>query len=107
MVDLTAAYDEVRERFSETVLGLEAHQSSVPVRACPGWTVHDVLAHHVGVVVDASTGNAPEVPAEVDFVRDFDQVVNTVFADLSGRQVRERASRGIAELVSEWSAASD
>lgn len=107
MVDLTAAYDEVRERLSETVLGLEGHLSSAPVRACPGWTVHDVVAHHVGVVVDASTGNAPEVPAEVDFVRDFDQVINTVFADLSGRQVWERAGRGIAELLSEWSSASE
>lgn len=106
MVDLTAAYDEVRERFSATVLGLDDDQARLPVRSCPGWSVHDVLAHHVGVITDASTGNAPEIPEDVDFLRDFDQVIGTVFADMSARQVRERAAVSVAELVDEWGSAS-
>ncbi len=106
MVDLTAAYDEVRERFSAVALGLDHAQAELPVRSCPGWSVHDVLAHHVGVITDASTGNAPEIPEGVDFLRDFDQVIGTVFADMSARQVRERASVPVAQLVDEWGSAS-
>ncbi len=106
MVDLTAAYDEVRERFSATALGLDDAQAGLALRSCPGWSVHDVVAHHVGVISDASTGNAPEIPDGVDFLRDFDQVIGTVFADMSARQVRERSSRSVVELVDEWGSAS-
>ena len=102
MIDVRAAYDEVAERIADVVLELDTSGSSAPVRSCPGWTVHDVLAHHVGAVVDASTGNAPEIPAGLDFHRDFDEVIGTVFADVSARQVAERATRSIGDLVAEW-----
>ncbi len=62
MINVTAAYQEVADRLAATVLELTDEQAAASVRSCPGWTVRDVLAHHVGATVDFTTGKAPEVP---------------------------------------------
>lgn len=47
--------------------------------------------------MDFALGNAPDVSAGVDFV-----VLGTAFASLAARQVTERASRSVSEIVAEW-----
>ena len=100
MIDVRAAYEHVAERFAETVRKLTEQQAAAAVRSCPGWAVRDVLAHHVGLTMDFASGNAIDVPDGVDF-----NGLAAVFANLAARQVSERASRSVTEIVSEWESA--
>jgi uncharacterized protein (TIGR03083 family) len=97
VIDVTAAYQQVADRFAATILELTEQQAAAAVRSCPGWAVRDVLAHHVGLTADFASGHAPEVSAGVDFV-----VLGAAFAHLAARQVSERASRSVSEIVAEW-----
>lgn len=63
-VALGAAYAVVRRRLGALVDDLTAVELSTPVPACPGWTVHDVIAHLVGVVEDALAGRLTGPPDE-------------------------------------------
>jgi uncharacterized protein (TIGR03083 family) len=69
-------YADVRLRLSDLVRGLPADRANLPVPGCPGWTVHDVVAHATGVVADVVTGNLdgvttePWTQAQVDLRRD-------------------------------------
>ena len=67
--DLGALYRSTRERLTALVRGVDALLLQTPVPACPGWDVHDVLSHLLGVVEDAIAGRltgppAPSVTAE-------------------------------------------
>jgi len=62
--DLGGWYDEARQRIGELVGGASAAQLATPVVACPGWTVHDVIAHVTGIVDDATSGNMDGAPGE-------------------------------------------
>ncbi len=62
--------------------------------------MRDVLAHHVGLTVDFASGTAPGVLDGVDFI-----VLGNAFANLAARQVTERASRSVSEIVAEWESA--
>lgn len=65
-------YRSARERLSDVVAQLDADGWARPVPACPGWDVHDVVAHLVGVVEDSGAGRLDGPPgpeqtaAEVD-----------------------------------------
>lgn len=50
-------YADVRVRISDLVRDLPADRAKTPVPGCPGWTVHDVVAHATGVVADVNAGN--------------------------------------------------
>lgn len=69
-------YADVRVRLSDLVRGLSPEQARTPVPGCPGWTVHDVVAHAAGVVADVNAGNLdgaatdPWTAAQVDARRD-------------------------------------
>lgn len=54
-----ASRDRLTELLSEPVTGW-----ATPVPACPGWTVHDVVAHLVGVIEDAAAGRLSGPPNE-------------------------------------------
>jgi uncharacterized protein (TIGR03083 family) len=96
MVDATAsvpgvgevgdAYAGCRRRMSELVVSLDAPRTSCPVQACPGWSVHDVVAHVTGVVDDAMAGR-------------LDGVATEPWTDA---QVRARRSTPTADVVAEW-----
>jgi len=60
--DLTILYRESRHRITELVSGLDADEAAAPAPACPGWTVHDVIAHLCGVVEDAQAGRLTGPP---------------------------------------------
>ncbi|MSO36788.1 MAG: maleylpyruvate isomerase family mycothiol-dependent enzyme [Acidimicrobiia bacterium] len=76
MTDIGLIYASVRERLSDLVRVLSDEESSTRVPACPDWSVHDTLAHLVGVVTDVSSGNLDGVgedrwtAAQVDARRD-------------------------------------
>ena len=61
--DLGIHYGHARQRLCALVSGLE-DPAGVPVPACPGWSVHDVLAHLVGIVEDVLAGRLTGPPSD-------------------------------------------
>ena len=59
--DLGVSYKAARERITALVEGADA---ALVVPATPEWTVHDVLAHLVGVTEDGATGNMAGAPSD-------------------------------------------
>lgn len=76
-------YEDTRERI---VAATEGFDPSLAVPACPGWTVHDVVAHLVGLAVDVTTGRLDGYAGEA----------------WTRQQVAERASKTMADLFDEW-----
>jgi uncharacterized protein (TIGR03083 family) len=69
----------LRQRGPDTV-------ATLPVPACPAWTVHDVLAHLAGVEDDILAGR-------------LDGVATDPWTDA---QVQARHDRSLAEILDEW-----
>jgi uncharacterized protein (TIGR03083 family) len=88
-VDLGRWYGDARQRITSLVVGGE-HLGEVPVPATPGWDVHDLIAHVVGVVTDAVTGNMDGVTTD----------------QWTAAQVERGRGRPIADLLDEWEAGS-
>lgn len=84
--DRGALYRQGRERLTElagTLTDVELH-TAVP--ACPGWDVHDVLAHLAGIVADATSGNMDGVRSD----------------PWTAKQVSDRRDVPTAEVLAEW-----
>lgn len=88
-VDLRAEYADSRMRLSELVAGVP-NPSEVPVPACPGWSVHDVVSHLVAVIEDVAAGRLTGPPGD----------------DVTAEQVSRRVGRPTGEVLEEWSALS-
>jgi uncharacterized protein (TIGR03083 family) len=89
MSDPGTLYAEGRQRISQLVSGLSDEQAAQPVRTCPKWSVHDVLAHVVGISADIVAGNIEGVATD----------------PWTAKQVADRVDRSIAELLAEWESA--
>jgi uncharacterized protein (TIGR03083 family) len=87
VADLPAAYLAAKERVVALVRDLDDHELATPVPACPGWTIHDVIAHLAGVTTDIGNGVLP-----------------TAGAGDAGpaAQVLERRDRPLDDLLAEW-----
>ncbi|MBO9524380.1 MAG: maleylpyruvate isomerase family mycothiol-dependent enzyme [Nocardioidaceae bacterium] len=103
MVDVGAAYVEAKDRFAALMGSLSDDELTMPVPACPAWTVQDVFAHHVGVLTEVASGSLRELGdpmrlldqwRDADVARDRDV--------LTARQVEERRGRSVSQLVAEW-----
>jgi uncharacterized protein (TIGR03083 family) len=76
VADIGALYREARERITTFVSTLDDTQLAQQVPGCPQWTVHDVVAHLVGITDDALAGNMegvttdPWTAAQVERSRD-------------------------------------
>lgn len=57
-------YGAARVRIGALLRDLGADEWRAPVPACPDWSVHDVLAHLVGVIEDATAGRLSGPPGE-------------------------------------------
>lgn len=57
-------YAGARERLGAVLRELDVDGWRTPVPACPGWSVHDVLAHLVGTIEDAGAGRLTGPPGE-------------------------------------------
>ena len=80
-------YEEGRGRIVELVETLEAEETALSLPACPGWSVHDVLAHMTGVCADIMAGNVLPAPTSA----------------WTRAQVEARSGKTIAEVIDEWS----
>ena len=81
-----AAYRGVRERVTGIVTALDPGRDTAPVPATPRWSVHDLVAHLVGVARDAVDGR-------------LDGVATDAWTDA---QVQRRKAASRAELLAEW-----
>jgi len=84
--DLGVLYRRRRESIVDLVAGIGTDDASRPVPTCPKWTVHDVVAHLVGVASDGLNGNMAGAPGEV----------------WTAAQVDARRNRPVADLLEEW-----
>ena len=83
MTKVAELYEEGRNRVSELA---SKGPDDVGVPTCPDWTVHDVVAHVVGVCADVMAGNIEGVATD----------------PWTAAQVEARRSHTIAELLAEW-----
>jgi uncharacterized protein (TIGR03083 family) len=80
------SYAATRQRVLAMLEGLSEEQAALPVPACPGWSVHDVLAHLTGIAADAVAGRLEGVGT----------------AGWTAAQLDARRSHTMAEVAAEW-----
>jgi uncharacterized protein (TIGR03083 family) len=86
MADVGTIYGACRERLSALVRDLDDSQLATPVAATEAWTVHDVVAHQVGVAADVNAGK-------------FDGIGSPPW---TAAQVEARRGASVADLIAEW-----
>jgi uncharacterized protein (TIGR03083 family) len=86
MTDIGIQYGACRERIAALVADLSHEQAATPVPACPGWTVHDVVAHLSGAVADVLAGNLDGIGSP----------------EWTAAQVESRRDTPIAEMLAGW-----
>jgi uncharacterized protein (TIGR03083 family) len=80
------AYRDLRLRVREIVLAAGPDAGAVPSPATPEWTVHDVLAHVVGVCDDVENGRLEGVASD----------------EWTAKQVDARRASSTIEILDEW-----
>ncbi len=83
--DLGVNYKLARQRLTSVVTELD-DPAGVPVPACPGWSVHDVVAHLTGVVEDVLAGRLTGPPTDEE----------------TAAQVARRKDIETALMLAEW-----
>ena len=63
MTDVGLVYGACRERITELVRDLDDERAAQRVTATSDWSVHDVVAHLVGIVTEINAGKADGVGA--------------------------------------------
>ncbi len=86
MDEVGQAYRGVRLRVSELVTHADADALGAVAPATPDWTVHDVLAHLVGVSTDIVSGNLDGVGSD----------------PWAAAQVERSRDRACVDLLAEW-----
>ena len=86
MPEVGIVYGSCRERMTEMVGALDATEAATRVAATEDWTVHDVVAHQVGVVADVNAVNLDGIGTDA----------------WTAAQVAARAGTSIADLIAEW-----
>lgn len=76
-MDPETAYRDGYRVTRELLRGLEHRELSLPCPQCPGWSVRDVVAHHVHIFVERTNGSVPkEIAAAIfDAARASDHAV--------------------------------
>ena len=85
MADVADVYVDTYHRFSGLMAELTPQELAMPVKACPGWSAKDTVGHVTGVAVGLVDGEA-----------------GVAGSDSTARQVEERRSRSIEEVLEEW-----
>ena len=88
MADVADVYRDTYERFMVLAADLTDEELAMPVVACPGWSAKDTIGHVAGIAVDIVGGEG-----------------RVSEPDSTARQVDERRSKSIAEVLSEWAEA--
>lgn len=97
-MEIQDVYAAQQEALLELVVGA-GPRADTGVPACPGWSVHDVLAHVVGLATDAATGSLPELDL-LEQWRDL-QVAGSRDA-MTGAQVDRSAGHSVTQLAAAW-----
>ncbi len=84
--DVGDCYRTSRIRLTALISEAGPGVGTVPVRACPGWDVSDVLAHLVGVIEDAAAGRLSGPPS----------------IDMTAVQVRRHQGDSVDHLLEKW-----
>lgn len=79
-------YAEARTRILTLVAGLDAEAAATPVPACPGWSVHDVVAHLTGIADDVLAGRMAGLGSP----------------EWTAAQVDARKNRPLEQVCQEW-----
>jgi uncharacterized protein (TIGR03083 family) len=79
-------YRTTRERVSGLLVELEPGDAQLAVPACPGWTVHDLVAHMTGVPDDALNGRLDGVATD----------------PWTAAQVERGRAMSVPDLVTRW-----
>lgn len=87
--DSVAAYEQVRARMTALLRPAGSDELAQQVPACPDWSVHDLLAHVVGLAVDVSQGRVDGAGSD----------------PWTAAQVAARKDVSRDELLAEWAAA--
>src|SRR3954452_24331121 len=82
------AYRELRLRVSDVIRNADASAVAGPAPATPGWRVHDVVAHLVGVPDDVVNGRLDGIASD----------------PWTQAQVDKRTGCSAAEMLAEWEA---
>jgi uncharacterized protein (TIGR03083 family) len=85
MIDLGVEYGESRRRLTELVRDLP-DPAATDVACCPGWSVHDVIAHLVAVIEDVNAGQLAGPPDDA----------------WTAGQIARRAGRPTGDVLAEW-----
>jgi uncharacterized protein (TIGR03083 family) len=80
-------YRTTRQRVTGLLAALEPGDDERAVPACPGWTVHDLVAHMTGVSDDALNGRLDGVATD----------------PWTAAQVERGRAMSVADLVTRWS----
>jgi uncharacterized protein (TIGR03083 family) len=86
MGEVGEAYAGCRARITALTGELDGPGAATPVPTCPGWSVHDVVAHVSGVVDDALAGRLDGVATD----------------PWTAAQVEARRDRSVADILAEW-----
>jgi uncharacterized protein (TIGR03083 family) len=86
MIDIAEEYRRARLRITGLTRDLEPKKLRCPVPACPGWSVHDVVAHLSGAGADVVNGNMEDAPKP----------------EWTAVHVALGAGRSIADLLQGW-----
>jgi uncharacterized protein (TIGR03083 family) len=87
----TDTYVAARRRIIAVAEDLPADRATRPVATCPGWTVHDVVAHLTGIADDVLAGRMAGLGSP----------------GWTAQQVEARRERTIREVCAEWTSLSD
>jgi uncharacterized protein (TIGR03083 family) len=85
-IDCGLVYQRVRRQLIEVARTLDASQLATIVSATPAWTIHDAIAHVVGLATDLNSGELGTGNPD----------------EWTATQVRDRQARSVAELAEEW-----
>lgn len=80
-------YRSSRRRLEQVLTSIGDDEWHLPVAACPGWRIRDVLAHLVGIIEDASAGRLAGPPS----------------AELTALEVDRHRHDDPHELLQQWS----
>jgi uncharacterized protein (TIGR03083 family) len=86
--EIATTYLAARQRIDDLVRPLDEGALALPVAACPGWSVRDVVCHLAGTVIWAAEGRLRGVPSDED----------------TAAQVAELADAHLVEVLDRWAA---
>jgi uncharacterized protein (TIGR03083 family) len=84
-IDVGGQYRRTRQRLSALLAGVPDEEWRTPVPACPGWDVHAVVSHLLGVVEDALAGVIAGPPEEEQAAAEVARHRGDAGADLLAR----------------------